>query len=75
MIDKVRRRIKIYTKSYNTREFKVLLKKNGFEQIRTTGGHSIFRKGERVISINNKLNKMICKRLIKENNLMEGENL
>ena len=62
------------TKEYSFREFKKLLHENGFEYLRVTGDHYIFSNGISLISVPNhgkKLNRMITRRLIKENNLRE----
>lgn len=57
--------------TYSTREFKLLLDRNGFEKIRCSGGHTIYKKDDKTITIGRKMNKMICRRLIKENELEE----
>jgi len=54
-------------KAYNAREFKKILKINGFVYIRTNGSHSIYKKNEKEIVVNKDLNKMVARRLIKEN--------
>ena len=48
------------------------LKVDGYTYERTNGSHAIYKKiGYNNIIINRKLNPMIAKRLIKENNLIE----
>lgn len=57
-------------KQYTEREFKKVLKQNGYKPDRWKGSHEIWinEKGN-VISINKNPNTMVCRRLIKENNL------
>lgn len=59
------------TKVYTARAFKKLLEANGFRHNRNTGSHFIYSDGERTISINKDLNRMVAQRLIKEYNLLE----
>ena len=58
-------------KTYTAREFKKLLSRNGYKSLRWNGSHEIFSNGENIISINIRPNRMVCERLIKENNLKE----
>lgn len=58
-------------KIYTTREFKKLLLNNGYIKRKSTGGHTIYEKNGKHISVNNKINRMVCRRLIKENDLKE----
>ena len=53
------------------REFEPILKANGYREIRSNGSHFIYSNGTNQITVNKDLNKMVRKRLIKENNLME----
>jgi predicted RNA binding protein YcfA (HicA-like mRNA interferase family) len=55
------------------REFEELLKANGYSLSRVKGGHYTFKADgkPRVITINKEMNRMMIKRLIKENNLKE----
>lgn len=53
------------------REFANVLKSNGYHETRRNGSHYIFTNGKNTISANKDLNKMVRKRLIKENNLVE----
>lgn len=53
------------------REFADVLKSNGYHEARRNGSHYIFTNGKNTISANKDLNKMVRKRLIKENNLIE----
>lgn len=58
-------------KVYTAREFKRLLIDNGYEHKRTTGDHLIYSNGTNTISFNvRNLNRMVARRLIKENNLV-----
>lgn len=58
-------------KQYTSKEFKYLLRRNGYEKMRTKGSHSIYKKGDKTVAVNLKLNPMVCRRLIKENDLQE----
>lgn len=58
------------TKAYNTREFKRILLNNGFEILRTRGSHIIYKRNNETITINEGINKMICRRLLKTYNLV-----
>lgn len=60
------------SKTYSTREFERLLNDNGYKFIRQKGDHIIYRKENNTIVITKDLNKMVAKRLIKENNLKEN---
>ena len=51
------------------KEFVPLLEKNGYREIRSNGSHFIYSNGHNTISVNKNLNRMVRKRLIKENNL------
>lgn len=57
-------------KVYNYREFAKILRKNNFEIKRYNGDHAIFVRNGRHVSVAKKLNRMICERLIKENNII-----
>lgn len=57
-------------KQFNSREFKKLLRNNGYDYVRSNGSHDIFSNGEFNIVVPIHLNMMIAKRLIKENNLI-----
>ncbi|MCR5453170.1 MAG: type II toxin-antitoxin system HicA family toxin [Lachnospiraceae bacterium] len=59
-------------KEYSFREFRLLLKNNGYSFERMSGDHYIYTNGVTMISVpdhGKKLNRMVCRRLIKENNL------
>ena len=58
-------------KSKNLREFEPILKANGYREIRSKGSHFIYGNGKNQITVNKDLNKMVRRRLIKENNLIE----
>lgn len=60
------------TKQFNRREFIKILENNGYSFVSCKGDHGKWRKGERIIVIplgGHSINKMICRRLIKENRL------
>ena len=54
-------------------EFKALMKRNGFvvQPGRGKGSHTVYKKGNRTLSIGHHYNKMVIKRLIKEYGLEE----
>lgn len=57
---------------YSVRDFRKILKTNGYALQRTKGDHEIWTKDGRHISIPNNakcINVMLTRRLIKENNL------
>lgn len=54
---------------YNTKEMRQILEGNGFKLSRQSGDHFIYTDGNRTVSINYRINKMVALRLIKENNL------
>ena len=56
-------------KQYTQREFIRVVQKNGYLYSRHSGGHAIYVKDSRHISIPHKLECVIARRLIKENNL------
>lgn len=60
-------------KIWTTRQFIKLLHQNGYARKRTTGGHLIYQNadGNSISFTYHNLNRMIAKRLIKENNLKE----
>ena len=67
-----RRMIKMcQRKTKQMREFEPILKANGYREIRSNGSHFIYSNGTNQITVNKDLNKMVRKRLIKENNLIE----
>ena len=57
------------TKDFTTREFHRILINNGFEMVRQRGSHHIFKRGSEEIVTNNNINKLVCRRLIKNYNL------
>lgn len=61
------------TRVYTSREFRKMLAKNGYLLHSTKGSHFVYKNPVTgsVISINVNLNKMVARRLIKENNLVE----
>lgn len=57
-------------KQYTSREFTKIVKSNGFKYNRSSGSHFIYVNDKgRHISIPKKLECVIARRLIKENNL------
>jgi len=48
------------------RIFEKVLKENGYKLIRTRGSHCIYSNGNRTLTINRDVNRMVAKRLIKE---------
>ena len=58
-------------KTKQMREFEPILKANGYHEIRSRGSHFIYSNGTNQITVNKDLNKMVRRRLIKENNLIE----
>lgn len=57
-------------KKYTSREMKKILRMNGYEEVRQRGSHCIFKKDTATVVVNSNLNPMVCRRLIKENNLI-----
>ena len=53
------------------RSFVPILESNDYHEIRSRGSHFIYSNGNNQITVNKDLNKMVRKRLIKENNLIE----
>lgn len=56
-------------KQYTQKEFIRVVKRNGYTYNRHNGDHAIYVKDGRHISIPHKLESVIARRLIKENNL------
>jgi len=60
-------------KVYSSREWERMLKDNGYQLMRTSGDHQIwFNKntGKTLLSTATRINPMVARRLIKENNLV-----
>jgi len=59
-------------KNYSRKEFERILIDNGYSQVRKNGDHIIWKKDNvQCIAVpRHRLNFMICKRLIKKNNLI-----
>lgn len=53
-------------KSYSDREFIVILNNNGYRHVRTKGSHFVYSNGNRTLTINKGINRMVMQRLIKE---------
>ena len=56
--------------NWKGRDFRKVLKANGYHPVRHNGSHEIYSNGKNTISIKNKLNGCVASRLIKENNLI-----
>lgn len=56
-------------KQYTQKEFIRIIKKNGFSFNRNSGDHAIYIKDGKHISVPQKLECVIARRLIKENSL------
>ena len=56
-------------RQYTQKEFIRILEKNGFRYERHCGSHAIYSKNGRHVSVPHKLECVIARRLIKENNL------
>lgn len=57
-------------KTYNFREFKKILEENGYVRDHATGSHLTYiKEGDKVVITNNRINKMVARRLIKEHGL------
>lgn len=61
-------------KEYTERDFERLLKANGYSLDRQKGDHNIWTNGKNTISITagKPPNRMVIRRIIKENNLIEN---
>ena len=57
-------------RTFKFKDFQKLLHGNGYRIVRIHGDHYIFHNGEKHISVNKHLNKMVARRLIKEYNLV-----
>lgn len=61
-------------KIISSREMIQLLKANGFDMVRNNGDHKIFKKDDKTVAVNmGNLNRMVARRIIRENNLLETE--
>ena len=56
-------------KYYNRREFVKLLHKNGYEYVRQNGGHTIYRKDNKIIVVPTTVSIGVSSRMIRENDL------
>lgn len=62
-------------REYTFRDFRTLLRRNGYVFQRTSGDHQIYSNDINTISIpfhGKEINRMLALRLIKENNLKEN---
>lgn len=62
-------------KEYTFRDFRALLRRNGYVFQRYSGDHIIFSNDRNTISVpfhGKEINRMLALRLIKENNLKES---
>lgn len=58
-------------KVYSVRECLSIIRKNGFIYDHSTGGHDLYKRGNRTISLpSREINPMMFRRLIKENALI-----
>lgn len=59
-------------KQWSGREFQKILRNNGYEPMRTCGSHVIYKNtyGNTISVPKGEPNKMLTRRLIKENNLV-----
>lgn len=51
------------------RKYTKMLNANGYHASRESGSHVVFHKGNKSISVNRHLNKMVARRIVKENSL------
>lgn len=58
------------SKTVNSREARKILRANGYHYDHCCGSHFHYVKDGNTIVINKKLNKMVWRRLVKENKLM-----
>lgn len=59
-------------KQIERKYFIQLLRKNGYEYIRSSGSHSIYKNNNnRIVSVPKRLKSVVALRLIKEHNLYE----
>lgn len=58
---------KSYT--YSKRELQKILKENGYNYVRQTGGHMIYSNGSHSIPVTLKPNKMLALRILKQCNI------
>lgn len=69
-----KRKERYMAKQYSFRQFRILLRRNGYVFDRFSGDHCIFVNDVNTISIpfhGKEINRMLAQRLIKENNLKE----
>ena len=57
------------TKAFSTQEMIRILLDNGFEYVSCKGDHKKFRRGREMVVVNKDVNKMVCRRILKEHNL------
>ena len=55
-------------KTYNTREAKKIVRKNGWELVRVSGSHYIYKhpNSNKILTISNELNRMVFERVVNE---------
>ena len=56
-------------RAYSDREFRKILKNNGYERTRSRGDHLMYSNGQNIIVITPHINKVLALRLIKQNQL------
>lgn len=65
---------KMHNGTYSVREFRRLLLNNGFEYIRQSGSHMIYRRGDETLSMpSHKPSQTCLYDLIKQYNLKRGD--
>ena len=57
-------------KQYNFKDFCKMLGKNGYSLARINGSHHIYKNNDKTIVVNKDLNRMVCRRLIKDYGLV-----
>lgn len=57
------------TKAFSDKEFKRILRDNGFVFDHGTGSHMIYKRGSETVIVSRPLSKMIARRLLKEYDL------
>lgn len=61
-------------RTFTSRELVQLLTAKGFKYARSSGDHDIYKKGDKTVAVNvGEVNRMLARRIIKENNLLSEE--
>lgn len=62
------------SKTWSILEFKKVLRNNGYSLNRVTGSHEIWKKeNNSIVVTTGRINKMVARKIIKENNLIIKE--